>query len=220
MNKEEFILVFRWYEYSQRFKSILAKESLYESYSKEYFLINSKWIGEFKKIFNYENLKRLFHEYTKNNKKPYDDTFIASIYVQGKGLNYIPNISKEDKQKIKVIYNDKIINNILINDLQLSYYKDFVILESEIIKLLEKYYILNDHHKVNIYIGNNIFYIQLKDNVIELGIIISTYEYKYFILLTSSSKECNKELENIKKYGKDYFSNYKINIEKATDTII
>ena len=220
MNKEEFTLVFKWFEYSQRFKSIIIQEPLYESYSKEYFLIDSKWIGEFKKIFHYENLKKLFHEYTKKYKNAYDDAFIASIYDQGKLLNYIPNISEEDKKKIKVIHNKKITNNILLNGLGLSYYKDFIILESDIFKLLEKVYVLEDKPKVNIYIGNNIFYIQLRDNAIELGIIISTYEYKYFILQTSSQKECNEELENIKKYGKDYFSKCKINIEKAQDTII
>lgn len=220
MNKEEFIKVFKWFEYSQRFKSILAKESLYESYSKEYFLINSKWIGDFKKTFHYENLKRFFHEYTKNSQKPYDDAFIESIYNKSKVLNNIPDISKEDKNNLKVINNNQISNKIPINDSEISYYKDFIILESEIFKLLTKDYILTDEPKVNIYIGNNIFYIELREYVIELGIIISTYEYKYFILHTSSKKECNEELENIKKYGKEYFSKYNINIERIQNTII
>ncbi len=221
MKIDEFILLVKWFEYSQYFKNILSSKPLNNSISNEYYLINSDWIKNFKEAFNYYDLK---HNLYKNNLQgqvnmtPLDDNAILQIY----NANCFPPIKNEYKNKIRNIDNSKIaqmnlkISNKFIN----NYYKDFIIVNNTIYEILKKNFYMNETPKVNIYIGNNTFIMILSGNVIEVGIINSTYDYEIYLFQYTNSAELNEELEKLKNIGiKNYFKEYKININKKEQII-
>ena len=223
---EEFTKVYKWYEYSLKLGKLI-NSSINNSIEMEYYFISSDWINEFKKIFNYNYLKRLFENFKQKcnaiNKELNNNEILFSYnYFQKDKLS---SISNQYKEYIRRINNE----NILKKDLKIdskniikNYYNNFVILDNEIFQEIKKGYYILECPKKNLYIGDRIFIIPLSNDEVEIGIFESTCQYKeIFILKFNDENEANKEVEKIKKLGiYNYFSSYKINKNDIKSQII
>ena len=210
---DEFKTVIKWFEYSINLKKAI-KEPLINSIKKEYFFFNSNWIEAFKKTFRYEELKQQFTLYkNKNNiNNPLNDNEISILYNKYQAVQ----ISKENKEKIKRINNDLILNPYLrISDnFEIkNYYNNFVLLNPNIYEELRKNYYISQSIKRDIILGDGIFIIELPNNCIEIGAFNTIYEYKIILfLIFFDEKEEKEEIEKLKKYKLNgYLKLYDIN---------
>lgn len=216
---EDFSRVVKWFEYSSKIKKQI-KENINNAPKKEYFFISSEWINNFKKIFKYDSLKlKIKSHKNKNqnqNENPLNDTEIENIYNQIKIESPII-ISIKDKQKLKIIKNNKILrNDLYINK---NYYKDFILIDKQILDEFKKVYKIDEEIKFDILLGSGIFIISISNNIIEVGIFyqdnINIYQYELFLFEFSDINELNIEKERIKKEGIiDYFKSYEIKKEE------
>ena len=223
MSKEDFIILYRWFKYSQFLKTTLVKNSLKDSISKEYYLINSNWIENFKKVYNYDKNKKYFDKYEqkflKDQKNITENDLILKIY---ESQNFAP-IKSENREKIKIIDNTKIAQKKLKISDKIdfeNYYQDFIIVDNNIHEILKRSYSINESPKSNIYIGDQTFIIQLSRYDIEVGFINTTYQYDIFLFQYSNEEELKEEIENLKNKGIEaYFNEYKIKVNNKQKVI-
>jgi hypothetical protein len=223
MSKEDFKILYKWFKYSQWVKSTLVKKSLKDSTSKEYYLINSNWIKDFKEVYNYDKNKKYIDHYEKKFLKDQnnitEDDLISKIY---ESKNFAP-IESANREKIKIIDNKDIAQKYLkISDkIDIeNYYKDFIIVDNNIHEILKKNYSINESPKSNISIGDKTFIIQLSNYDIEVGIIRTTYQYDIFLFQYSNTEELKEEIENLKNKGIEaYFNEYKIKVNNKQKII-
>ena len=223
MSIQDFKILYTWFKYSQRMKNTLAKKSLKDSTSKEYYLINSNWIKDFKEAYNYDEIKKYIDffekKYLKDQKNISDDDLIKKIY---ESQNF-PPIKSENRDKIRIMNNQKIAQNKLIISDKIhieNYYKDFIIVDNNIHEILKRSYSINESPKSNIYIGDRTFIIQLNRYDIEVGVMLTTYQYNIYLFQYSNTEELKEELENIKNKGiETYFKDYKIKLNNKQKII-
>ena len=211
ISEEDFIILYKWFKYSQYLKTKLAAQPLKDLVSKEYFLINSTWVENFKDAFCYKNFKKLFSAIEKEEQ-------LVDLYK-----NQIFNMNKP-KNSLKIIDN----TNIAQKDLKVkkqyiinSYYINFIIVDYKTFEILKKAYIMNESPKVNIYIGDSTFIIPLSGNDIEVGKFKGTYCYELlYIFRYENSQEYNDEVKKIVNSGlAKYLKEYKIK-DREEDVII
>jgi len=210
MTYNDFRLVVKWYEYSDNLKHVIASPIL-DSTKNEYYLIDSNWINEFKKIFKYDIYKGDILNF---GQSPLNDDEIFSLY----------------SRKVKIpIDNDKmqILNNNSNNKVKKTddnlrklninyYYDDFIILNKNILEEFEKKFTIAEKPKCDILLGNSIFIIYLKNNVIEVGKFYGIYNYEYLLLIIyEEKKEAKEEIQKIKKSSSidNYLDDNNIKIE-------
>ena len=220
---EEFSRVVKWFEYSDRMKKVI-KQPLIKSLTKEYYFFDSNWIEEFKKAYNYNELKIKFRECKDNIKKNTDNKSIdftpEQIYFLYKQYCDF-RIPKTTKEKLKRIKNDNIIQQKLMLNIKYlnpkkenftinNYYNNFVLLDQDIFKEFYNVgYYISAQIKFDINIGDGIFIIELQDNCIEVGVFDSVYKFKTIFLFIFSDKEEEKiEIDKIKKNNLIQYLNY------------
>ena len=214
---EDFTRVIKWYEFSDKTKKIL-KENIKNAPKKEYFFISSQWINDFKAIFQYEKLKFEIQS-SKNKNETLTDKEIENLYQQ-----IIPqtSISYEQKQKLKIIHNNNILQkNLYVNQncIIKNYYNNFILIDKPMFDEFKKVYKIDEEIKFDLLLGSGIFIILITDKVIEIGIFSdnSIYQYELFLIIFSDEKEQNIETERIKKEGvSNYFRSYDLKREEIT----
>ena len=213
LNIEDFNLLVKWYEYSHYLKTIIAKNKF--SSQKEYYCINLTWVNNFKKLFNYDEIKLQIFNYKNTRIDPLNEGEINDLYSK---LQCNISISQNEKKIIKNIDNRDIYKNIQNSSLKTKYnincyYDNFVILDKNMLDELKRYqYNMLEEPKCNFVIGKSIFIQSISNEVIEVGIFgenkIDIYNYELLLLIKYEDKK-DKDLEIGKIKGiNDYLNKF------------
>ena len=213
LNLEDFTLLVKWYEYSHYLKTTIINNKF--SSRKEYYCIDSTWVNNFKKLYNYDNIKLLINNYKKTRTEPLNEGEIKELYSK---LQYNIPIPKNEKKNIENIDNRNIYKNIQNSSLKTKYnincyYDNFVILNKNILDEFKRsQYNIIEEPKCNFFIGKSIFIQSISNEVIEVGFFgenkIDIYNYELLLLIKYEDKK-DKELEVDKiKNINDYLNKY------------
>ena len=170
----------------------------------EYYLISMDWIESFKKIFHYDDI-------------------IAPLISKMKGEIKIENlqnidIPKEDKKKLRIIQNSKILQKFDIEGSVLFFYESFYLISPKYYNIITDGYIIDERIKYNFCINKGIFILDLSKKVIEIALFTTPYTYKALYLI-KYLETCNYN-EEIKKIYSNGFIEYLNQNDITNDMLI
>ena len=152
----------------------------------EYYLININWVKQFKTIFHYDGIIKTLEanpEEMKNIEK--------TIRI----LN-LPKVSKEERDKIKIIKNADIIGK--NKGSNPYFFQHFCLIKPKYYEIITDNYIIDNKIKYNIIISNRTLIIDLPQNAIEIGIFDSFFSNdKLYLLQFLKKVDLNYEIKKI-----------------------
>ena len=152
----------------------------------EYYLININWVKQFKTIFHYDGIIKTLEanpEEMKNIEK--------TIRI----LN-LPKVSKEERDKIKIIKNADIIGK--NKGSNPYFFQHFCLIKPKYYEIITDNYIIDNKIKYNIIISNRTLIIDLPQNAIEIVIFDSFFSNdKLYLLQFLKKVDLNYEIKKI-----------------------
>lgn len=152
----------------------------------EYYLININWVKQFKTIFHYDGIIKTL-EANPEKMKNLENTI--------RMIN-LPEISKEERDKIKIIKNADIIGK--NKGSNPYFFQHFCLIKPKYYEIITDNYIIDNKIKYNIIISNRTLIIDLPQNAIEIGIFDSFFSNdKLYLLQFLKKVDLNYEIKKI-----------------------
>jgi hypothetical protein len=151
------------------------------------------------------------------------DHIIAPLISKMKGEIKIENlqnidIPKEDKKKLRIIQNSKILQKFDIEGSVLFFYESFYLISPKYYNIITDGYIIDERIKYNFCINKGIFILDLSKKVIEIALFTTPYTYKALYLI-KYLETCNYN-EEIKKIYSNGFIEYLNQNDITNDMLI
>ena len=190
----------------------------------EYFIINSNWMNNFLKFYDYNKISKVIKEEEKKGELNIED-----LCNEIKGNSIYESQNDEIKDNLKNIdfepSKDKIPEEVFLDEItgqQISFFNNFVILNKEIYDEIRRddenlnypNYIYEYQNTVNILLVDNIFLYKINENILGVGIFPEFKDYKvipifkiYFIIKINKDENYRNikynsktEIKNLFKY--------------------
>ena len=154
----------------------------------EYFIINSNWMNNFLKFYDYNKISKVIKEEEKKGELNIED-----LCNEIKGNSIYESQNDEIKDNLKNIdfepSKDKIPKEVFLDEItgqQISFFNNFVILNKEIYDEIRRddenlnypNYIYEYQNTVNILLVDNIFLYKINENILGVGIFPEFKDYK------------------------------------------
>ena len=152
------------------------------NYFQEYYIINSNWMKNYLKFYNYQKISKLIKREANGELK------LENLY-KGVELNDIkenPGENDEIKKNLKLIKfeptKENIPKNVYVDDISdkiIEYYDNFILLDKDLYNEIRQddknpenpYYIYAFENKIKICLVDNIFIYKINENILGIGIL-------------------------------------------------
>jgi hypothetical protein len=193
-NYNVFNIYIHLYNLSKKIENYLIRPFIIK---KQCYLVNLDWIKEFKKKFNYKELEKYFE--LKCNINNLDNNLKEKDYIHKKFIESNFNTKIIDKNEfctINQIYNKDIKGE--NKDLNISYYKDFAIINKEIfLELIKNNFLFDMNQQIDIYLGNKILILEVGNTGLECIFCQDYDNFKDEYLINYINEEYKNNAKNV-----------------------